>query len=135
MIDGLTKYIEMESLRKNLLLSTQKIKNNRGKIVGLAAVLPGQYVEVCLQPAYMLKKDFEKKIGKSLNNYDMLMNDGEIMWWIFDNRGRATKLKFSNAEVTLSSSIELGKCFSTKKAIVVYEFDSNKDGLNIEEMR
>jgi len=57
------------------------------------------------------------------------------MWWIFDDRGQATRLKFSNAEVTLSSSIELGKCFSTKNAIVLYEFDSNKDGLNIEEMK
>lgn len=134
-IDDLKKQVEIELLRKNLLATTQKIKNHRGKIFGLGEFLPSQYIEICFQPAYMLRENFEKKIGKSLNDYDILINDGEIMWWIFDDRGQATRLKFSNAEVTLSSSIELGKCFSTKNAIVVYEFDSNKDGLNIEEMK
>ena len=133
--ERLAQRAEKKSLKEKLLSSVMQLKNCQGKKSKLIDFLPNQYFEICFQPAYMLKQDFEKKAGRSAKSYEILQNDGEGMWWLFKKNGQTIKIELSNAEVMLSPNIEFGKCYSAENSIVSFDCDLNKQTFKVEEKK
>ncbi|WP_426106759.1 hypothetical protein [Massilia sp. TSP1-1-2] len=122
-----------DALKKNILSALQGIKHCPGGKLDLAAVVPDRYADLCLQSAYMPRKDFEKQTGKRAKGYDVLLHDGGSTWWLFEKNGRATTLDMSGTAMVKAPSLEAGKCFSREKSIIVFACHANQASYQIEE--
>jgi hypothetical protein len=100
-----------EALRKQLISSVEKRKSCDGKIM-VSEILPPQYSELCFQPAYMNKFDFEKRTKKSVKGYEILQHDGAGAWWFFEKDGSQRKLLIAPTGKGESPDIAAGLCFS-----------------------
>lgn len=115
---------ETEKLKKQLISSIEHRKDC-GENIRAAEILPSQYSELCFQPAYMERDDFEKLTKKSVNGYEVLQHDGAGAWWVFEKNGNGRKLTTPEAGNNGSPDMKEGLCFSRENISLNFDCNGN----------
>jgi hypothetical protein len=112
---------ESSSARNEMIAALQNKRNCQGGEVSLAAVVPERYAEICLQPAYLARIDFEHQTGRVAPGYDMLLHDGAVTWWLFDQDGQALRVDMSEAKMVKSPVLKSATCYSREKSTLTFQ--------------
>lgn len=120
-------------IRSAIVGALQTYKNCQGDSVDLAAVLPERFTEVCLQPAYLSRQDFQTRTGKIANGYEVLLYDGAVTWWLVEKNGHEISVDMSNAPMVLSPVLIGRMCYSRGKSAVSFQCRSTQMLYRIED--
>lgn len=115
-----------QNLQQEVISELKKLSNCNSVEIPLASIVTTSILEVCVQPPYTSQEDFRKISGKDLKNYEMIIHDGTIRWWLIQSDGTMVQIDISGIDLVAESNEKLAGCVLTQKTNIVFECKSNK---------
>lgn len=84
------------------------------------------FSDICIQPAYMSKEDFERESGKSAESYKIATHDGQVTWWLYYSDNRAIRIDIPGSEILQTSELGPSLCFPKINTTIVFWCESGR---------
>lgn len=124
-----THQLQREQQQELQNLTIQQLKTYgscNSNEIPLDHVVRPPFSEVCIQPPYMPKEDFENLTKKRVKGYNMTMHDGAIVWWIFTPDESAVQIEMLDKFMVAAPEVSHVGCIPTRKTNLVFECKSEK---------
>lgn len=115
-----------KSVQYNIVSALRKINNCQESEVDLSSLIREEFSDICLQPSYMSRDDFERGIGKKASGYTMAVHDGKVTWWLYHSDNHTTTIDIPSGEISEAPEARLARCFTKIDTVIVFKCKSGK---------
>lgn len=115
-----------KSVETNIVSKLRMINKCDQSETDLKFLVSEDFSDICIQPAYMSKEDFERESGKSAEGYKMAIHDDQVTWWLYHSDNRAIAIEIPGGETFETSELGSSLCFPKINTTIVFRCESGR---------
>lgn len=115
-----------EYIKSNVVAKLKAVNKCDLQEISIKYLIPENISDICIQPAYMAKSDFERESGKDADGYEVAIHDGQIIWWLYESNGLGIAIDIPSSELLSTPEVKSPLCFSKNNTTIVFSCKSNK---------